>query len=50
MIINYETSQYITLLKHYGQWAELEMSWPVRAPRYILDLSYTIHLFGAVLV
>ena len=40
MSIYYETSQYITLFRHYGQWAELEMSQTVRGVRYILDLPY----------
>ena len=40
MSINNETSLYITLLKHCGQWAELEMSRPVCAVRCILDLPY----------
>ena len=40
MSIDYQSSQYTTMFKHYGQWGELEMSRTILNVRKLLDLSY----------
>ena len=40
MSIYYQSNQYVLLFKHYGQWAELEMSRTILNVRMLLELPY----------
>lgn len=40
MSIDYQSSQYVLLLKHYGQWVELDMSRTSRLVQMMLELPY----------